>query len=205
MTLDFAMSFEVVDQETMAVAFDPEIPPLLTSSSGPFTFDGQTMTIVDENAMFDFEDGNGAVPVTAVTTLVMTDVVVADFEGSWEAASFVVTSQDDPAVTLDVIALGVALAAGADADGNVTGQAELPEALGGPLTLDFAGVFDVVDQETMTVSFDPDIPPLLTSFTGPFTFDGQTLTIVDENTVFDFDDGNGEVTATAVTTLVMTS
>jgi hypothetical protein len=108
-------------------------------------------------------------------------------------------------VTLDVIALGVVLTAGADAEGNVTGQAELPEALGGPVTLDFAMGFEVVDQETMAVSFDPEIPPLLTSSSGPFTFDGQTLTIVDENAMFDFDDGNGAVPVTAVTTLVMTS
>ena len=132
-------------------------------------------------------------------------VVVADFEGAWEAASFVVTSQDDPSVTLDVIALGVVLNADADVDGNITGQAEVPEAFGGPLTLDFTATFEVVDQESMAVAFVPNIPPLLTSFTGPFTFDGQTLTITDENAVFDFDNGNGEVPAIAVTTLVMTT
>ena len=132
-------------------------------------------------------------------------VVVADFEGAWEAASFVVTSQDDPSVTLDVIALGVVLNADADVDGNITGQAEVPEAFGGPLTLDFTATFEVVDQESMAVAFVPNIPPLLTSFTGPFTFDGQTLTITDEYAVFDFDYGNGEVPAIAVTTLVMTT
>lgn len=132
------------------------------------------------------------------------EVVVADFNGAWEAASFVVTSQDDPSVTLDVIALGVVLTADADVDGNITGQAEVPEAFGGPITLDFTATFEVVDQETMAVAFVPNIPPLLTSFTGPFTFDGETLTITDENAVFDFDDGNGEVPAIAVTTLVTT-
>ena len=132
-------------------------------------------------------------------------VVVADFEGAWEAASFVVTSQDDPSVTLDVIALGVVHTADADVDGNITGQAEVPEAFGGPMTLEFTATFEVVDQESMAVAFVPNIPPLLTSFTGPFTFDGQTLTITDENSVFDFDNGNGEVPAIAVTTLVMTA
>ena len=104
-------------------------------------------------------------------------------------------------MTLDVIALGVVLTP--DADGNITGQAEVPEAFGGPLTLEFTATFDVVDQETMTVTSVPDIAPLLTSFRGPFTFDGQALTIIDENAVFDFDDGNGDVPATAVTTLAI--
>lgn len=139
------------------------------------------------------------------TTMPATDVVASDFEGAWEAASFVVTSHDDPSVTLDVIALGVALTAEVDPEGNISGEAGVPEGLGGPLTLGFAGTFDVVDRETMSVAFVPEIPPLLTSFTGPFMFDGQTLVIVDENAMFDFDDGNGEVPATAVTTLVRTS
>lgn len=142
-----------------------------------------------------------AAPVTTAPA----GVVVADFEGAWEAASFTVTSQDDPSVTLDVIALGVVLTADADADGNITGQAEVPEALGGPLALDFTATFEVVDQESMAVAFVPNIPPLLTSFTGPFTFDGETLTIIDENAVFDFDDGEGEVPAISVTTLVKTA
>jgi len=131
------------------------------------------------------------------TTVAADEIDVSDFEGSWEATSYAITSKDDPSVTIDVVAAGAVLTAETDATGNLSGQVEVPEALGGPLTLDFAATFVLVDQETMTVTFNPEIPPLLTSFTGPFSVDETTMTLQDDGTVFDFGDGAGEVPATA--------
>lgn len=126
------------------------------------------------------------------------DVSVGDFEGSWEATSFTITPADSPEFSLDAVAMGVTLEASVDDAGALTGVLEVPELLGGPATLDFGGEFVLEDQETLTLSFTPEIPPLLTSFSGPFTLSDDTLTITDENAVFDFGDGNGEVAVTAV-------
>jgi hypothetical protein len=136
------------------------------------------------------------------TTVAADEVEVSDFEGSWEATSYAITSQADPSVTIDVIAAGAVMTAEADAEGGLTGEVDVPEALGGPLTLDFAATLVVVDQATMTVTFDPEIPPLLTNMTGPFVFDEPTVTLQDEDTVFDFGDGAGEVPVAAQVVLV---
>ena len=124
------------------------------------------------------------------------DVSTGDLEGSWVATSFTVTSRGEPAMSLDAVMLGATLEADVDAEGAVNGVLGVPEALGGPLDLPFQATFTIEDQDTMAVSFAEEIPPLLTSFTGPFTLDGDTLTLTDENAVFDF--GGGEVPATAV-------
>jgi hypothetical protein len=42
-------------------------------------------------------------------------------------------------------------------------------------------------QDTVTVSFTPEIEPFLTSFSGAFTLSGDDLTIISENASFDFD------------------
>ena len=142
-------------------------------------------------------------PVTTTEQTPAADEIdVSDFQGSWEATSYEVTSKDDPSVTIDVIAAGAVLTAQTGPTGNLDGQVEIPEALGGPLTLDFAATFVLVDQETMTVTFDPEIPPLLTNFTGPFGLAETTMTLQDNDAVFDFGDGAGEVPATAEVVLV---
>ena len=129
------------------------------------------------------------------------DVSVADFEGSWEGASYVLSANDNPEVQVDLVTMGAVLSVTADDSGNVTGDLEVPEALGGPMTLPFNAVFELVDQETLTVSFVEEIPPLLTSSTGPFTYEDDTMSITDTEALFDFQDGSGPVSATAVATL----
>ncbi len=148
------------------------------------------------------EDTEEPAATTEPTTTVAADEIdVSVFEGPWEATSYAITSQADPSVTFDVIAAGAELTAVADTDGTLIGQVEVPEALGGPLTLDFAATLTLVDQETMTVMFDPEIPPLLTDMTGPFVYDEPMVTLTDEDTVFDFGDGAGEVPVTALVVL----
>jgi hypothetical protein len=129
------------------------------------------------------------------------DVTVADFEGVWEATSYSVTSIDDPALSVDVVELGAGFAAEADAEGNIEGVVAVPAALGGPADLPFAATFVLEDQETLSLLFAQELPPLLTSYSGPFDLDGDTLTSTDENAVYDFGDGN-MTPATAV--IIMT-
>ena len=76
----------------------------------------------------------------------------------------------------------------------------IPAALGGPAELPFAATLVIEDQETLTINFAQEIPPLITSYTGPFEFDGDTLTSTDENAVYDFGDGT-LVASTAVIVL----
>lgn len=132
------------------------------------------------------------------------DVTVGDFEGSWEASSFTMTSAEDPEQSMDLVGLGASFLADVDAEGTIDGAVGIPAALGGPAELPLAATFVIEDQETLTVNFEPEIPPLLTSYTGPFELDGDTLTTTDENAVFDFGDGN-PVAAIAVIVLQRTS
>lgn len=154
------------------------------------------------------DDTTGATTDDAATTdatptpVPVEEIEVSDFEGSWEATSYVLTSRDDPSVTIDVIAAGAVFTAETDRAGDLSGQVEVPEALGGPLTLPFAATFTLVDQETMTVTFEPEIPPLLTDFTGPFGLDETSMTLRDDDALFDFGDGAGPVPAIADVTLV---
>ena len=80
-----------------------------------------------------------------------------------------------------------------DDAGNLAGTLTLP---GAPAPIEFDATFVLDDQETLTVTFEPEIPPLLIGFTGPFTLEGDTLTLTDESGTYDFGDGGGEVAVT---------
>ncbi len=116
------------------------------------------------------------------------DITVADLEGTWVATSLTVTANDDPGQSIDLIAVGGSMEMAADESGRVEGTLTVPAALGGG-DLPVMGQLDVVDQETMAVSFDPEIPPLLVGYSGPFTLEGSTLTVTDEEGSFDFGTG----------------
>lgn len=127
------------------------------------------------------------------------EITQADFEGSWTALEYTITPKDDPAAALELIGAGASFLFDADDEGNFSGEMGIPEPLGGPMTIPSQGTFEVVDQETVRLTFDPAVPPFLTSFTGPFELDGDTLTLTDEGSTFDF--GAGEVPVTAIVNL----
>jgi len=136
------------------------------------------------------------------TTAEPDEFEIADLEGSWEGISFAVTSKEDPALTVDAIAVGATVTGDVDDSGKLTGLLGVPEALGGgPEPIPFAASIELIDAETMSTTFEEEIPPFLTSFAGPFTYDGTTLALTDEEAVFDFADGAGPVPATAVIVL----
>lgn len=124
------------------------------------------------------------------------EITEADFEGSWTGLEYTITPKDDPAAAMELIAAGASFMLEVDDEGNFSGEMEIPAVLGGPLTIPAQGTFEVVDQETLRMTFNPEVPPFLTSYTGPFELDGDILTLTDESSTFDF--GAGEVPVTTV-------
>jgi hypothetical protein len=129
----------------------------------------------------DDEPGPAPVPAT-----------LADFEGTWEATKFELTSKANPLLKLDLVTLGGSFTMEADNAGNFTGLAEIPDLGTGPLTLPLQGTLAIVGTDSLTVSFNPEFPPLLTNFTAPFVLSGDDLQIIDQNTTFDFDNNGSE-------------
>ena len=123
-------------------------------------------------------------------------ITLADFEGDWEARTYEISSNAPPDISMDLILLGGSFTFLADDAGNFTGAAEIPEAVGGPLTLQFQGMVELVTQDSARVVFQPEIPPFITSFTAWFELSDDTMHILDENTSFDFDQDGVEEAAT---------
>jgi hypothetical protein len=121
-------------------------------------------------------------------------LTLADFEGSWEATTYRLTHVQIPAITLEVISLGVTLEMDADDSGAFTGSAVIPAALAGQdLDLDFGGTFSLVGQDSLVIDFIPEYPPFLTQTRAAFQLAGNVLTLTDQDTTFDFDgDGTDE-------------
>jgi hypothetical protein len=115
-------------------------------------------------------------------------IVISDFEGSWVAESYKVTSVANPQTSLELIAIGGAFAWDADDAGQFTGRGFVPASLAGvSLELEFQGVFELIAQDSIAVDFTPEFPPFLEDTRAGFTLAGDAFTIVDENTSFDFD------------------
>lgn len=134
-------------------------------------------------------------------------ISAADFAGSWEVTSFVVTSHDDPNLSSDLIAGGAAIHVAVQPSGSFSGAAVIPGELVsipeiGVVTVPLAGVVRVVDQETLVVEFVPQIPPVFTTWNAEFTLIGDVLTAVDTDAEFDFGDDSTWDRAIFQTTMV---
>ena len=123
------------------------------------------------------------------------DLTIADFAGTWDVTQYRVTHQTIPQMTVDFIEQGATMFFVASVTGLFTGEMEAyVEELEQVVTLPFSGNFVLVDQQTVTVAFDAEIEPYLTGFTGSFTLEGDTITMVDDDATFDFDgDGTDEL------------
>jgi hypothetical protein len=125
-------------------------------------------------------------------------LTVGDLAGTWEVTKYEVTHDTIPQMSLDFIQLGATITITAQATGLFSGTAVM--VLPGdtePTTIPFAGNF-AVDDETITATFTPEIPPYFTSFSGPYEYDGNKITITDEDATFDFDGDEQEDPAVAV-------
>lgn len=121
------------------------------------------------------------------------DVTLADFAGVWDAISYRVTSKANPAMTMDPIAVGGSMIATIDTEGRVTGTATMPDPAAGLVTLSWTAQITLLDQETIAIDFQPDIPPLLVDDTATFDLSGDTLVLENDDSTFDWDgDGTPE-------------
>jgi hypothetical protein len=132
----------------------------------------------------DDDDGGGGTAPDPIT--------IADFEGAWTATKYQLTDNANPAVSIDVIAMGGSFGFDVANDGSFSGTGQAPPAMGGT-TLSYQGVFEVVNQDTVSATFDPEQPPLLTNFDAAFELEGDNLELENDDTTFDF--GAGEVPA----------
>jgi hypothetical protein len=211
--LPFQGSVELIDQDTLQVNFTPELPPFLTTMRGAFTLEGDMLTITDTNATFDFDGDTVEEPAIFEGTMVKYEgseppvIFVADFEGSWEAATYRVTSVAVPAITMEVIALGATFEFDIDDAGGVLGDVFIPASIAGEdvVITGFTGAFSLVKQDTIQISFTPEHPPFLTDTQGSFTLIGDTFNIMDENSSFDFDGDLVEEPAIFEATMMRTS
>ncbi|MFH1679773.1 MAG: hypothetical protein ABIH26_03915 [Candidatus Eisenbacteria bacterium] len=123
-------------------------------------------------------------------------ITIEDFAGTWNAAAFQMTANANPAMMLDLIAIGGSLTMISGATGAFTATALIPNPQTMELdTIPLAGYYSLLSQDSVTIAFTPEIPPLFTDLSVLFTLDEDTLDILNEDTLFDFDeDGTEEET-----------
>ena len=130
-------------------------------------------------------------------------LTLADFQGSWEAQSYRVTDAAVPAVTLEIISLGATFEWNVDGAGNFSGSTFIPAAIAGvDVNLNFQGNFVLVGQDSLIINFVPEVPPFLTQTRSAFELLGSTLTLIDSDTTFDFDQDGIEEAAIFEGTLI---
>jgi hypothetical protein len=204
--LAFQGAVDLVAPDTIEVTFTPQFPPFLTTMRGAIGMAGNTFTITDNNATFDF-DGD-EVEEAAIFEGAMTKyegpepavVFLADFEGHWDATEYRVTSVANPLVSFEVISAGVSFAYEADDAGNIVGDAFIPKEIANTdedITIsDFEAAFSLIKQDTIQIAFSPEYPPFMTNTYGWFSLVADTLRLHDDSTSFDFDQDEVEEPAT---------
>lgn len=210
--LPFQGTFELISQDSVYVEFTPEFPPFLTNTRAGFDLVGDTFTITDANTMFDFDGDQVAEPASFVGVLTKYGgtgqpvVFASDFEGAWETTTYRMTSNANPQISIELISLGASFDFIADDSGQFQGSAFIPEVVAGQdITIpNFTGLFNVVTQDTLEIVFTPEMPPFLTDLRGSFTLVGDTFTLDNPNTAFDFDGDQVEESATFEGVMVRT-
>ena len=129
-------------------------------------------------------------------------IVIADLAGDWDCTLFLATSTEDPTVQFELIALGGALSVTVQPDGSFTGLASIPDLGAGETEVPFGGTFALVSQTVLSMQFTQEIPPFLENGTAEFTLVGNTMTIHQDVTTFDFDFDQQDDPATFDATLV---
>ena len=115
-------------------------------------------------------------------------IVIADLAGAWDCTQFLATSTDDPNVQFELISMGGSLAVAVDVHGAFTGLASFPDPdTGQVFEVPIAGTFSLASQTRLTIDFAQEFPPFLEDETLDFTLTGNTMTLHDEVTTFDFD------------------
>ena len=211
--LQFQGAFDLITQDSVIVNFIPESPPFLENTRAGFTLVGDTFTILDENTMFDFDRDQVPEPAIFEGTMIRHDgseppiIFVADFEGYWDVTVFKLMSVALPQISIEAVGMGATFGFDLDDAGQFLGDAFIPAAIAGQdITISGApGYFHLVTQDTVAVVFTPEIPPFLTDFSGVLAMDADTMSVTDENSMFDFDGDQVEEAAIFEGTMVRTS
>lgn len=69
-TVPLSGRIRLLDPSTLRLDFIPEIPPMFTTVDGSFTLTGNTLTLVDEDAEYDFNLGGSDEPAVLRAVLV---------------------------------------------------------------------------------------------------------------------------------------
>jgi hypothetical protein len=122
-------------------------------------------------------------------------LTIADFAGTWNCTAYTAVGSDNPQLQFDLLAVGGSLTATVQSNGSFTGEVTFPDpATSEPQTIPIQGSFSLISQTLVRIEFNPEIPPILTTDTFEFTLSGNTLTLHDDASPFDFDfDGQNEV------------
>lgn len=112
-----------------------------------------------------------------------------DLAGVWTATQFLLTSTADPAVTVDMIALGGAFTLTINADGTYSEAGLFP---GNPPEVESGSGTYVIQGSNLILTENDDPVP----FTVAFVLSGNTLTLTSTDETFDFDDDGVEEAAT---------
>ena len=130
-------------------------------------------------------------------------IVIADLAGAWDCTQFLAVSTDDPQTQFELITLGGSLTVTVQPDGSFVGEASIPDPQTGiPLVVPFGGTFALVSQTVLSMQFAVEIPPFLENGTAEFTLVGNTMTLHQEVTTFDFDFDGADDPATFDATFV---
>jgi len=109
----------------------------------------------------------------------------ADFQGTWNTNSFVYTANANPAVTVDLSSLGAAIMLSVDGSCNYTGTANIPTITNGAANIN--GSFTLnTDSSTLNLQDATAIGQVINN-TYQYTLSGNSLTLVNPSTTFDFD------------------
>ncbi len=121
-------------------------------------------------------------------------ITMEDVAGAWAATMFRAVSLDDPSVQFELIAAGGAMSVVVQPNGSFSGSVTFPNpAVGQLVTIPIAGTFTMISQTEMNADFAVEIPPLLEDGLVEFELVGNTLSLHQDVTNFDFDnDGQFE-------------
>lgn len=116
------------------------------------------------------------------------EIVIADLAGTWTCTQFLAVSTVDPQLQFELISMGGSLVVNVAPDGSFVGNASFPDPdTGMPVAVPFAGTFDLASQTVVVAGFVVEIPPFLEDGSFDFTLVGNTMTLHQEVTTFDFD------------------
>ena len=118
---------------------------------------------------------------------------MAELAGSWDVASFRVTSHSDPERSFDLIEGGAAMHVAIQPTGDFQGASVVPGHLVGipeigVVTVPLVGFVQLTGPGRLRIDYIPEIPPVFTTWQPDFEMVADTIDAIDPGVVFDFDD-----------------